>query len=640
MEPPASAPEVLLAAHERAPVGMALLDVVASPPATLIWVNPALCRMLRYEERELVGKTIAEVTYPPDLEVDLAHFERLLAGEIDSYEIEKRLLRSDGAACWVQLHASLVHGADGAPRYGVGQVVDITALKRTEEALERSEHRYRQIVESTSEGVWVLDADDVTSFVNGRLGEMLGYTPEEMVGRSAFDFLDAESREFTRARLAERRRGHADNYRNRFLHKDGHGVWVSVSGNALFDEEGAYAGSLGLFTDITALVEAERERERLQDQLHQAQRLETVGLLAGGIAHDFNNLLSVIQGYAEIAEADLADRPEALESVEEIKRATERASALTRRLLTLSRRDVSQPEVVDLRDIVRDVRNMLVRTLGKHVELELDFPDRLPPVAVDVKQLEHVLLNLAVNARDAMPDGGRLRIELAVAGGDVRMVVEDSGTGMPPEVLERAFEPFFTTKRAGAGTGLGLATVYGIVTQAGGKVSIRSEPGSGTTVVVLLPAVEAGAGPEARGEQVRPAAATGQTILVVDDEEAVRRMTARILSRHGYLVVEASGGEEALAAYRGLPAPPDLVLTDVAMPQMSGIDLARRLRGEHETPPPVLLMSGYSGDAAAIRDALGASAGFVQKPFEAAALLHRVGLALAGADRPSAIKRA
>src|SRR5262245_19477414 len=644
MRPPVLAPEVLFAAQERAPIGMALLELSGPVPGTLIWVNRALCRMLRYTDGDLLGKSIAEITHPDDLERDLEQVARLMGGEANGYEIEKRLLRSDGEVCWVQLHASLVGDRSVTPLYGIGQVVDITPLKdatagraavidsaldavvtaqadgtiiefnpaaermfgypaeeaigqtialitppslrepldlvfrgelddvldrriqvharradghlfpvelaitrmqetpRTftgffrdmrrqravEQALEDSERRYRQIVESTSEGISVLDENNITTFANQRFAEMLGYEREEILGRSTLEFMDDEAKEFARTRLARRREGVGEHYRTRLLHKDGQTVWVSISGNPLFDELGEYTGSLGLFTDVTDLVKAEEERERLQDQLNQAQRLETVGLLAGGVAHDFNNLLSVIQGYAELAAVEVADRPGAVEAVEEIKRATGRAAALTRRLLTLSRRDVAQPEVVDLREIVSDVRRLLARTLGKHVDLRLEFPDELPPVAVDVKQLEQVLLNLAVNARDAMPDGGELRIELSETTGgpggrQVRLSVEDTGTGMPPDVLERAFDPFFTTKPAAEGTGLGLPTVYGIITQSGGQVTIDSELGRGTRVLVQLPAVAAEVASKARGDEVDPAPANGQTILLVDDEDAVRR---------------------------------------------------------------------------------------------------------------------
>ena len=339
-------------------------------------------------------------------------------------------------------------------------------------------------------------------------------------------------------------------------------------------------------TDVTARLRAERERAELEARLHQTQRLETVGQLAGGVAHDFNNLLSVIQGYADYVDGEVADRPGAVAGIAEIRRAADRAASLTRQLLTFGRRDVAHPERVDLRSVVRDVRGLLGRTLDEQVELRLELPDEPACVEIDVHQFEQVLLNLSVNARDAMPDGGRLTLALRRRDdGCVELTAADSGTGMTDEVRARAFDPFFTTKPSGQGTGLGLATVYGIVSQAGGEVRLESEPGKGTRVVVELPGAPEAAGEAdgAAGPEARPA--RGQTILLVEDEAPVRAMAAQILRRHGYEVVEAASAQEALASFRALDPPPDLVLTDVAMPRMSGVELAARLG---KSSPPVV----------------------------------------------------
>ena len=365
-----------------------------------------------------------------------------------------------------------------------------------------------------------------------------------------------------------------------------------MSATPLLDEEGGQVGSLAMVTDITARLRAEHERAELEARLRQAQRLETVGQLAGGVAHDFNNLLSVIEGYASYVADEVTDRPGAVEGIEEIRRAADRGAKLTRRLLMFSRRDRANPETVDLRTVVDEARPLLEGTLAGQCELAVEAPDQPVLVKIDVEQFEQLLLNLAANARDAMPDGGLLAIDLRrVDEGRVQMDVSDTGTGMSEEVAERAFEPFFTTKPAGDGSGLGLATVYGIVTQSGGEVRLTTTPGEGTRVAVELPAADAEAGeaetPGDRGAR----AAHGETILLVEDEDAVRSMAARILRRHGYEVIEAPGAEEALAAYRGLDSPPSLVLTDVAMPRMSGVELAARLG---KGSPPVVFMSGYT----------------------------------------------
>jgi two-component system cell cycle sensor histidine kinase/response regulator CckA len=363
------------------------------------------------------------------------------------------------------------------------------------------------------------------------------------------------------------------------------------------------------------------------------------------VAHDFNNLLAVILNYADYLKEEVADRPEAEEGLEEIRRAAERGAALTGRLLAFSRRDSGRPETLELPRVVGDVRRLLERTLGKTVELEINMGEELSPVTVDVHQLEQVLLNLAINARDAMPDGGRLQMNLgdvvldeaearrrtdALPGRYARIEVIDTGTGMAPDVADHAFDPFFTTKPAGEGTGLGLAMIYGIVTSAGGHLTLDSAPGEGTTIAVHLPAATKSVDEHVENAIPVPPVARGQKILVVDDEDAVRRITGRILTRHGYEVVEAAGGEEALAIYHGMERPPDLVLTDVAMPRVSGIELAGRLNGDSGDAPPVIFMSGYSGKHAPDSAALESAAGFLQKPFAASALLSEVGEVLAG----------
>jgi PAS domain S-box-containing protein len=748
--PPSS--EQLFEVLRESPTGMALVRATEPEAGRIAMVNEALCELLRYSETELLQLSFREITHPDDLALDVAYWEQLIAGEMRSYGIEKRLVASDGEVRWIRLHVSLLRDEKGAPLYTVGQAVDITELKRalttqvalidsaqdaivsmdaegritefnpaaerafgyskavavgrplaeliipvaqraahqeglrrvveggeermigkraeltamradgsefpieltitrtqhdppaftgfirdlTErrtaaQALEESERRYRRIAETAAEGIWILDADHRTSFANPRAAEMLGLRPQDMLGKHPFDFMDEEGSEVTRQALDRRREGLREAYQTKLIHRDGHEVWVWVSATPMYDDDGTYAGVLGMVTDVTEWVLSAREREELQTQLHQSQRLETVGKLAGGVAHDFNNLLSVILNYAAFLQEELADQAEAAEGLEEIRRAAEAGAALTGRLLAFSRRDAGRPRTLDLRRVVGDVTRMLQSTMGKSVELEIRAPDPLPPVTVDVHQLEQVLLNLAVNARDAMPNGGHLTIELREEDGHACVEVSDTGVGMDEEVAARAFEPFFTTKPAGAGTGLGLAMAYGIVTQAGGEVTLQSSPDEGTTVTVRLPAAQPGDGGGAAndGEGAVPRPAAGQTVLLVDDEDPVRTVAARILARHGYRVVEAAGGEEALELYAALEQSPDLLLTDVAMPKTSGFELARRLETERAPAPPVVFMSGYSGASVATPEDLERAAGFIQKPFDAHSLLLVVGEALA-----------
>jgi PAS domain S-box-containing protein len=609
--------------------------------------NPAAERIFGYSREVALGRPLADLIMPSrSREAHNRGFRRVVAGgasRLLDERIEVTAMRVDGSEFPVEL--TITRTQDDPPLF-TGFVRDLTERQAAEHALAESERRYRRIVETTSEGIWMLDADHRTSFVNPRMAEILGHRPQDMLGKHPFEFAAGdEDVVASREALDRRREGVREAYQHKLRHRSGREVHAWMSASPLFEEDGSYGGSLAMVSDVTDFVNAEKERADLQMQLHQSQRLETVGKLAGGVAHDFNNLLAVILNYADYLKEEVADNQDAAEGLEEIRRAAERGAALTGRLLAFSRRDSGRPETLELTRVVGDVRRLLERTMGKTVELEIDAEDDLPPVTADVHQLEQVILNLAINARDAMPEGGRLRIELsqleldeaearrrtdAKPGRYALIKITDTGVGMEPEVAEHAFDPFFTTKPAGEGTGLGLAMVYGIVTSAGGHVTLDSRPYEGTTLAVHLPAAELGAPVREADAIPVPPSARGQKILVVDDEDAVRRITARILSRHGYEVVEASGGEEALRIYGAMEERPALVLTDVAMPRVSGLELAGRLNGDSGPAPPVIFMSGYSGEQAPDPAALESAAGFLQKPFGASALLSEVGDVLAG----------
>jgi two-component system cell cycle sensor histidine kinase/response regulator CckA len=424
----------------------------------------------------------------------------------------------------------------------------------------------------------------------------------------AIDFIAAVARDKAPGKPVEWRMRAAD------------GTWMEVETTA--------TGQLD-DPDVQGIVLNSRdvtERKRLETQLRQSQRLESVGQLAGGIAHDFNNFLSVIRGYARfLTEAMDEDEPLRSDALE-IERAAERASRLTSQLLVFSRNEVVQRRVMDLADVLGGLTTLLARTVGEDVSFQTDVERPLRRVQADPTQMEQVIVNLVVNARDAMPSGGELRIELgnapeALDGAHaVRLMVCDTGDGMAPHVVERAFEPFYTTKPKGAGTGLGLATVYGIVTQTGGTVEIQSAPGSGTTIEVLLPATDAELPAMPASDNGADGATGGETILVVEDEEAVRRLTSRILTREGYNVLEAPDGPRAIDTWDEHPGAIDLLLTDVVMPGMSGKELADRLGIE-----PVF-MSGYTDDVISRHGMDGVR--LVQKPFDAQTLLGAIRSAL------------
>ena len=494
----------------------------------------------------------------------------------------------------------------------------IQAMREADAA--RIQARFRSLVNSSSDMITVIDSGGQIVFASPSVERALvlperGYegTPLELLIHPddralAIDFIAAVARDNAPGKPVEWRMRAAD------------GTWMEVETTA--------TGQLD-DPDVQGIVLNSRdvtERKRLEAQLRQSQRLESVGQLAGGIAHDFNNFLSVIRGYARFL-TEAMDEEEPLRSdALEIEKAAERASRLTSQLLVFSRNEVVQRRVMDLADVLGGLTTLLARTVGEDVSFQTDVERPLRRVEADPTQMEQVIVNLVVNARDAMPSGGELRIELgnapeALDGADaVRLTVRDTGDGMVPHVVERAFEPFFSTKPKGEGTGLGLATVYGIVTQTGGTVEIQSTPDSGTTIEVLLPATDAEPPATPASDNGADGATGGETILVVEDEDAVRRLTCRILTREGYSVLEAPDGPRAIDTWDEHCGEIDLLLTDVVMPGMSGKELADRLGIE-----PVF-MSGYTDDVISRHGMDGVR--LVQKPFDAQTLLGEIRSAL------------
>jgi two-component system cell cycle sensor histidine kinase/response regulator CckA len=494
----------------------------------------------------------------------------------------------------------------------------IEAMREADAA--RSQARFRSLVNSSSDMITVIDSARRIIYVSPSVERTVAPPPDGLEGARLVDLLHPDDRRRAVEFLAAVARGGSApsepvEWRVRGI--DGGWIEVETIATGLLDDP-----------DVQGIVLNSRvvtERKRLEAALRQSQRLESVGQLAGGIAHDFNNLLSVIRGYARFLVDGFDEGDARREDAAEIENAAQRAAALTAQLLIFSRRDVVPLQVVDVAEVLRGISVLLARTLGEDIVLHTRVDGALPFVEADPTQLEQVLMNLAVNARDAMPSGGELHIGLAAVEEDdeppaVRLTVRDTGEGMKPEVVERAFEPFFSTKPKGQGTGLGLATVYGIVTQAGGTIEIQSTPGEGTTVEVVLPATDATPHSEPAPSEDESDAARRETILVVEDEDAVRRLTCRILSGAGYRVLEAADGADALARWEEHPGEIDLLLTDVVMPGMSGRQLAERL----ETDP--VFMSGYTDDVV-LRHGLD-GVRLVQKPFDEPTLLGAIRSAL------------
>ncbi|MEV6843897.1 ATP-binding protein [Actinoplanes sp. NPDC051411] len=495
--------------------------------------------------------------------------------------------------------------------------------------MEWSEELSGGLLLAAPDAILVLD-DGVIVHANDRAEELFGYRRAELLGRPVEMVLTNASRAIYDARarqVQERGPGPIGAITTSVRRKDGAEVPVEATSAVVDTAQGRLA--ISVVRDLTERVHAEQEKARLraETQVHRNQRLESLGQLAGGIAHDFNNMLGVIVNYAsfviEEAESESPDVKMIAADARQVIRAGERGTDLTHQLLAFARREVVRPQVLDLNAVIGEVEEMLRRSIGEHITLIVRPGITLPPVRCDPGQIEQLLVNLALNARDAMPSGGNLVIDTEAHDDQVRMRVSDSGRGMAPDVVEHAFEPFFTTKANGEGTGLGLATVYGIVTQAGGEVSIASSPGLGTTVTVLLPAAAASPDAPAVPLESVPVGGSGETLLVVEDEAALRDVAGRILSGAGYRVLAAECGPEALELAAAHEGAIDLLVSDVVMPGMLGKDLAERLCiARPETR--VLYMSGYAQPVLHTHGTLDPGVALLEKPFTANDLLTAV----------------
>ena len=522
----------------------------------------------------------------------------------------KRVAALAGPADRLPLVIGLVLAAAIAALIAVGQ--------RRQAQLHQSEQKYRNIVDAMNEGIWTLDAHGATRFVNRQLASMMGYRARQMVGRALDDFVVSPQWETLKTQLQSSTfNGVSPRFELDLRKSDQSTVQTVVSIKAFRDGAGRFVGAQALVSDVT-------ERNRLEAQLVQSQKMESVGRLAGGIAHDFNNLVTGIMGACHLLELELEGQPSLLELVDDIQKCGERAAGLTHQLLAFSRQQVLRPQVLDPRDVVQESGNILRRLIGEDLDLRIELEEDLVSILIDPTQLQQVLLNLTVNAKDAMPDGGTIwirgrTVEPAEAGElglpsvhHVGLSVEDTGGGIPAQVRARIFEPFFTTKPFGKGTGLGLATVLGIVEQSGGRVQLESHEGVGSTFTVYLPAADAEAGRKVSSRpKVVPEPGVGH-ILLVEDEASVRKLIARVLQAAGYRVHVASRPREALAWVRRTEPPLNLLITDVVMPEMNGLSLADELR-RMRPGLRVIFMSGYA-DSDRIPEALEQEV-FLQKPF-------------------------
>jgi len=607
--------------------------VISRRDGHIVFANAQAERLFGYGRDELIGRPV-ELLVPERLrEKHIRHRE--------DYAVEPRTRpmgagleltgrRKDGSEVPVEISLSPLDTEEGPLVTSV--IRDITDRRRAETARRESEAWFRSVFEHSRIGMALQAPDGRYLRVNHAFSELVGYTEAELLAAAPAALSHPDERDadgvIVRELLAGTRS--VDQREKRYVHKLGHVVWALVSMSVIRDPEG-HPRYLSLQAQDTTA------RKELEAQLRQAQKMEAVGRLAGGVAHDFNNLLTVMTGRSGILQQRLSPDDPCRRHVDLIQDATERAARLTRQLLALSRKQTLQPSDLNLNEILAQMRDMLQRLIGEDIELVVAPGEGLGRIRADPSQIEQVILNLAVNARDAMPDGGRLLLETANAelaeafarhhpgsraGAHVRLAVTDTGVGMAAQVQAHLFEPFFTTKPSGRGTGLGLAMVYSIVKQSGGYIAVESQPGRGAAFTIYLPRSEELLEAPAPAPAATGSAGGSETVLLVEDEESVRDLVREMLSGRGYTVLAARHGGEALLVAERHPGPIHLMLTDVVMPHMGGRELARRLRRARPAMK-ALYMSGYLGDATP-PEGLERGMQLVAKPFTAETLLRKL----------------
>lgn len=592
----------------------------------ILRVNDAAIEQYGYTRDELLSMTIKDIRPAEQVPELLERIRneatgsqgvwqhRTKDGKLIDVEVISHALQYEGRACKIV------------------SMSDVTERKLAEQQLIKSEERYRDLVENAHDIIYSHDLQGNYTSINEAGERITGYSRQETLRMNVSDTVAPEFLDLARGMIAAKLRGEESTaYEIELLAKDGRRICLEVN-TKLTLQDGEPVGIQGIARDVSS-------RKHLEEQLMQAQKLESVGRLAGGIAHDFNNMLTAINGYSDLTLRQLPEEHKVRHNIEEIKKAGERSAQLTNQLLAFSRRQLLQPEVVVLNEVLADTTEILRRVIGEDIQLVTNLPAGVGSVKVDRGQLSQIIMNLSVNARDAMPDGGELSIgteniffdsEYAKAhpgvmpGAYVKLSVSDNGTGIDYADLQHIFEPFFTTKKVGKGTGLGLATVYGIVKQSGGHISVASVIGSGTTFDIVLPRVVESPGvASVPRKEVVPLAVGPETILLVEDEEMVRALLKETLEACRYKVIEASDGVAALAIGESLSEPIHLLITDVVMPHMGGRELAERL-GKLMPDMPVLFVSGYTDDTYVRESVLEAGVNFIQKPFTLESISLRV----------------
>jgi hypothetical protein len=596
-------------------------------------VSDAFVRIVGYTPEELDARGgWATIIYPDDLNVVGENIKQTLARQKSVAEF--RLITRSGETRWIKNYSHPVWDETARRVTRIfGAAQDTTERKIAEDALRESEERYRIVAETATDAIITIDEESRIIFANRSAERIFGYKAKEMIGQSLTMLMPERLRKSHRAGLTRYLKTGERNIvweglEIAGLHKEGHEVPIEISFGELIKDGKHYF--TGIIRDITERKLTEEALQESEEKLRQAQKLEAIGRLAGGVAHDFNNILTSIIGYSDISLKQLGPGAPIRRNLEEVRRAADRAAALTHQLLAYSRKQILQPTILDLNEIVLDLDRMLRRLIGEDITLETHLARNLGRIKADKGQLQQVLMNLAVNARDAMPKGGRLIIKtfnvelcegnLMAASGltpgkYVILTVRDTGQGMTDEVKEKIFEPFFTTKEVGKGTGLGLATVYGIIKQSDGHIVVSSEREKGAIFLIYLPCVKKEervfSGGDAYDQEIKRGA---ETILLVEDDDVVRTMTREILETAGYKVLAAGDTDNAVDICKQYKEPIHLLLTDVVMPKESGRELAERL-AKIRPQMKVLYMSGYTDDAVVNRGVWEEGLKLIQKPY-------------------------
>jgi PAS domain S-box-containing protein len=609
-------------AFREAGIGMAM----CAPDGRFLQVNRALCEMLSYREGALDGVSVLEVTHPEDREASRELLERLLGGELDSYRVEKRYLTRHGQTRWGSVVVTLVRDDAGAPLHTVSQIQDITESRRIREALRESEAKYRTLLETTGTGFVIADRNGRILDANAEYVRLTGHrTLAEIRGRSALEWTAPHDRERNAAAIAQCvSQGRLRNFSVDYVDAQGRLTPLDINASTLETPQGLRI--LGLCQDVSQRRAEEEARAALERELHRSHALEAVGRLAGGVAHDFNNILGSILGSVYVARMEWGREGSAAAELGRIETLCKRGGELTRQLLTVARRPPGQDEVLDVARQVGEVRQLLEHTLPRDIRLEVESEEGLPSVRADRAGITTVLLNLALNARDAMPAGGLLQVrarrQREKSGEDwVHLEVADSGPGIPEHLRGRLFEPFVSTKAVGMGLGLGLSTARAAVRGWGGDLRVDSAPGRGSTFTVRLPAWSGDRGGESAKDRAHPL--TAAPLLVVEDEEGVARLMTLTLEAQGYATVQASTGIEALERLRERRGAFGLVILDLVLPELRGEQVYRVLRGL-APEVPVLVVSGRED----LARALAPGGPTLIKPFSAEEFLDAVSRAL------------